>query len=347
MIESNVGEVKGGVLYWFDRACSQKLIIMKKAILEFEIKNEKWENNNDKYSNGIIITTCYKCGKDIQPKVYLLNKKHNTIKKEFEGKLYCQGCAFSLGIYLPHDCEINKCEPIKCSKCKILLDAINFPLGDARDKHEKRCRKCKAKEGISFRRGHKQNNKHHNCFDGKCYSVSNKKFCHKCDEHHPLTYFYIDKTSPNSHGSQCSWSTFLEDDRSKYNGITEIKTSEQFYSITEGRCVYCGNESEYPSSNNYPEHTIVNYIDRVDNAKGYLIGNIVACCSLCNKIKMKHSLEEFIKIKFNHLPTDEFEKACRVYAQQLNERFEKYRIKIYFPNTGPFEITQMEQGFLQ
>lgn len=343
-----MSEKSRGVLYWFDRACSQKLIIMKKAILEFEIKNEKWENNNDKNGRRIIITTCYKCGKDIQPQVYLLNKRHNTIKKEFEGKLYCQGCAHSLSIYyLPHDCEINKCEPIKCSKCKMLLDAINFTLGPTRDKHRKICSKCKA-ESVSLKRiGHKQNNKHHNCFDGKCYLASNKKFCHKCDEYHPRTYSRKHKGRPNSHDSNCYWSTFLEDVKSNYNGITDIKTSEQFYSITEGRCVYCGNESEYPSSNNYPEHTIVNYIDRVDNTKGYLIGNIVACCALCNKIKMKHSLEEFIKIKFNHLPTDEFEKVCRVYTQQLNERFEKYRIKIYFPNTGPFEITQMEQGFLQ
>lgn len=45
-------------------------------------------------------------------------------------------------------------------------------------------------------------------------------------------------------------------------------------------CMYCG--------------TITAGIDRVDNSKGYVDGNMVSCCKLCNRMKHADSIDDFI-----------------------------------------------------
>ena len=62
-------------------------------------------------------------------------------------------------------------------------------------------------------------------------------------------------------------------------------TEEQFNEISKKSCYICGkntNEIHY------------NGIDRVDNDKGYIIGNTQACCGNCNYMKGNLKLEEFI-----------------------------------------------------
>lgn len=38
---------------------------------------------------------------------------------------------------------------------------------------------------------------------------------------------------------------------------------------------------------------VYNGIDRVDNSKGYIKGNCVSCCSICNTMKLSLNLEDF------------------------------------------------------
>lgn len=59
-------------------------------------------------------------------------------------------------------------------------------------------------------------------------------------------------------------------------------TFEQFKELIEGNCVYCGN------GNN-------NGIDRIDNSKGYVKGNVVTCCANCNWFKQEATQKEFAK----------------------------------------------------
>lgn len=58
-------------------------------------------------------------------------------------------------------------------------------------------------------------------------------------------------------------------------------TREQFRSIFQGTCVYCG---EFPAFG----------IDRRDNLLGYTLENSVSCCSICNYAKRDMTVEEFI-----------------------------------------------------
>lgn len=68
---------------------------------------------------------------------------------------------------------------------------------------------------------------------------------------------------------------------SKIRGREFTITFEQFESIVNQECFYCG-ESGYG-------------IDRIDNSKGYIIDNILSCCSMCNFMKHKLNFNEFIE----------------------------------------------------
>ena len=69
-----------------------------------------------------------------------------------------------------------------------------------------------------------------------------------------------------------------------------------FIELTQGECVYCGR----PPSNimdvknkNYNGVYIYNGIDRVDSTKGYVEGNCVSCCEVCNRAKKDMTLKDF------------------------------------------------------
>lgn len=71
-------------------------------------------------------------------------------------------------------------------------------------------------------------------------------------------------------------------------------TKEEFMTLWQKNCVYCGNSIE----------TIG--IDRVNNKKGYILDNIVSCCIICNRMKMTMDKNDFIEqckkiINFNNL----------------------------------------------
>lgn len=73
-------------------------------------------------------------------------------------------------------------------------------------------------------------------------------------------------------------------------------TLEQFKELTSGACVYCGILPCKENNNkNYNGFYKYNGIDRVDNSRGYEIGNCVSCCEVCNRMKLKMTKEEFLK----------------------------------------------------
>jgi len=86
---------------------------------------------------------------------------------------------------------------------------------------------------------------------------------------------------------------------------------EQFHTLTRQTCHYCGIKpsQEYHTGRREGEHVgngvyIYNGIDRLNPALGYVLENVVACCSRCNYAKREMSLEEFVswlKSVHNHL----------------------------------------------
>jgi 5-methylcytosine-specific restriction endonuclease McrA len=77
-------------------------------------------------------------------------------------------------------------------------------------------------------------------------------------------------------------------------------TIEKNYAIglSQMNCHYCGsppsNSMKMYSENRSEEIFTYNGIDRVDNEKGYILGNVVPCCIECNRAKGKMSLRQFM-----------------------------------------------------
>jgi hypothetical protein len=77
-------------------------------------------------------------------------------------------------------------------------------------------------------------------------------------------------------------------------------SKEEFKPLLLADCNYCGTSPNIKWSKAY-RYKIAdvsdfryNGIDRVDNSKGYISGNCVPCCTICNKSKLDMSVEEWM-----------------------------------------------------
>lgn len=75
-------------------------------------------------------------------------------------------------------------------------------------------------------------------------------------------------------------------------------TDDQFANLIKGNCHYCG-ESPKPIQylrryNKTSQQVSVNGVDRKDSLIGYTIENCVPCCSMCNRMKMAFSYNDFL-----------------------------------------------------
>lgn len=84
--------------------------------------------------------------------------------------------------------------------------------------------------------------------------------------------------------------------RAKKRGVSWTLSPDQARLLFAGTCVYCGVEPSQVKTTSTPDSTpfVYNGIDRVDNAAGYVLGNVVSCCGICNKAKRDLSVEDFV-----------------------------------------------------
>jgi hypothetical protein len=68
---------------------------------------------------------------------------------------------------------------------------------------------------------------------------------------------------------------------------------EEIIDIINQNCYYCGIKpsNKYKTKNSY---YLYNGIDRVNNDKGYIKDNVVACCKTCNFMKLSSSKKDFL-----------------------------------------------------
>lgn len=77
-------------------------------------------------------------------------------------------------------------------------------------------------------------------------------------------------------------------------------TKPEFIDLIQNDCHYCGGK---PSMTWHgTKRTIVNLdgfryngVDRVDNTDGYIIGNVVSCCKICNNSKNTLTVDEWLE----------------------------------------------------
>lgn len=81
----------------------------------------------------------------------------------------------------------------------------------------------------------------------------------------------------------------------KKRNIEFALTELEFRSLTQKYCHYCGSPPNqiHDAGGRYGAY-IYNGIDRVDNFRGYVLGNCVACCGTCNVAKGTMTLKEFL-----------------------------------------------------
>lgn len=95
----------------------------------------------------------------------------------------------------------------------------------------------------------------------------------------------------------------------KKRGLIFDLDYKTFRCITSQNCSYCNVE---PSQIRYPKNCqapyVYNGIDRIDNSKGYIKGNVTSCCKICNRSKSDMHLTEWYeylgRISRIHSPQD-------------------------------------------
>lgn len=85
----------------------------------------------------------------------------------------------------------------------------------------------------------------------------------------------------------------------KARNIPFLLTDEEFLTLTQQNCFYCGappTRSVLAAHPTFNGTFIYNGIDRIDNSRriGYTKENSVPCCLTCNKAKNAQSKEEFL-----------------------------------------------------
>jgi hypothetical protein len=73
-------------------------------------------------------------------------------------------------------------------------------------------------------------------------------------------------------------------------------TKNNFLEIINKNCYYCNAQPNNKARNqNRTGNYYYNGIDRLDNKKGYIEGNVVPCCINCNRSKSDRTIDDFKK----------------------------------------------------
>jgi hypothetical protein len=80
----------------------------------------------------------------------------------------------------------------------------------------------------------------------------------------------------------------------KNTGRTWELADEDFRQLTSKPCHYCGRKP-IPTKPQISSNGAYNYngLDRIDNAKGYTLSNVVSCCKHCNIAKRNRTVDDF------------------------------------------------------
>jgi len=80
---------------------------------------------------------------------------------------------------------------------------------------------------------------------------------------------------------------------------------KEWYDLVNQNCHYCGlspydkhysySKKRYSKGVDQDNVEVFNGVDRIDSSKGYIKGNVVSCCTMCNRMKSDFNQKEFIK----------------------------------------------------
>lgn len=76
----------------------------------------------------------------------------------------------------------------------------------------------------------------------------------------------------------------------KLKNLPFLLSRSEFNQLIKLKCEYCGSPPK-----KYTDGCERNGIDRVDSSKGYVVGNVVPCCEMCNRAKLDHDRQTFVE----------------------------------------------------
>lgn len=153
--------------------------------------------------------------------------------------------------------------------------------------------------------------------DGTTLNMTNKQ-CNCCKQVLPLNQFAKDASRQDKHSNRCrscqkqyslkhyhankaKYGKMQSTYRRTVNGLFNKAKSqavdrnlswsitlEQYKNLRDQNCSYC--------SQPLPPAGVG--LDRINSDKGYVLSNVVPCCSMCNSVKMHFSIKQLI----THLP---------------------------------------------
>jgi len=144
----------------------------------------------------------------------------------------------------------------------------------------KTCCKCKETKSLSefYKSKDKQDGLQGYCKD--CSNKSNKKWREE-NKQEKLDYQknWREDNPEYTKTPKAKYSRYKS--KAKNRGYEFNLTLEEFTSISNQDCYYCGKEGFG--------------IDRFDNSTGYTSDNCVPCCTMCNKIKSNHDYDDLME----------------------------------------------------
>lgn len=115
----------------------------------------------------------------------------------------------------------------------------------------------------------------------------------------PRNLKYIHELRTLDYG-ECAFNKLVRDLKGRANKRRWVfnLTNERIRELTSSNCKYCGCEPSQIKNMGVKQNIngdyIYNGLDRVDSNLGYIEGNVVPCCKVCNYAKRKMSLFEFV-----------------------------------------------------
>ena len=246
------------------------------------------------------IRTCDKCrtrDKSKYKKQVVLCKQENCKFQKSVDNLYCgkhQICVFidetkesgkKLCVNYIRGCKIQLDMDYLFSKCEVCLEDARIKDGlrrkNAREKVNPEgmttCSTCCKNLPTTEFIGVKENMITKTCLS--CRKQNQIQDSKRCKEHrNELERQNI--TSKYSH---------YKKDASRRNLLFQL-SEEQFTTIIFQNCNYCG----------IMEDIGFNGVDRIDSTQGYILGNVVGCCKMCNYMKGSLSVDTFIQ-RIHHI----------------------------------------------
>lgn len=110
------------------------------------------------------------------------------------------------------------------------------------------------------------------------------------------TRTYDHNTIPAGDPQEYVWRFNTYADKAARRGHVFELNLEQFIQLSRLNCHYCGTSPAMPVRANRKRSvpSLMNGIDRVDNAVGYVLSNCVPCCTWCNEMKRHRPQAEFL-----------------------------------------------------